>query len=356
VSETGFGRKMKPELPVLGVLYANPAGGCNLHCRHCWVNEGSFAGELLSLAGWKKLLTQSVKEGCSYLKLTGGEPLLFHDIVPLYRYSAEIFPRVVVETNGTLQPEGLWDAFAEKKPYHVSVSLDSADPGFHDNFRGQNGAWKKTVDFAEKLVENKIANQIIMSVSGVDRESVINMIRLVREIGADTLKINLITPVGKGNSDSFYDNNPIEDILDFIKWIDRETPPGVLPSVPAALLPVNRLKNHSYCPVRNLMGVLPDGTFSLCGVAFSREEMAWGRFPEITVREAWRNSPVYRVIRESLPDGLEGVCHSCIHRDSCMGQCVVNNTETGGVVTSSAILCQRAYDAGLFPETRLIRR
>jgi len=347
---------MTSKQPVLGVLYINPAEGCNLHCRHCWVNEGGIAGELLSLDSWKELLSQSRTEGCSYLKFTGGEPLLYKDIVPLYRYSAELFAEVVIETNGTLQPEGLWEAFAENRPFHVSVSLDSAVPLVHDRFRGQTGAWEKTVNFAEKLVQNEINSQIIMSVSSVDREPVESMIKLVRKIGTGTLKINFITPSGRGKSDNFYDNNPIEDILDFFKWIDRETPQGVLPSVPAALLPVNRLKDRGYCPVRNLMGVLPDGTFSLCGVAFSRKEMAWGKFPEMTVREAWGKSPVYRMIRESLPDGLEGVCRKCIHRDSCTGECVVNNMETGGSVASPNILCQRAYDAGLFPKTRLIQR
>ena len=347
---------MSSQLPTLGVLYINPAGGCNLHCRHCWVNEGSFTGELLSLGDWKELLSQSKAEGCSYLKFTGGEPLLYHDIVSLYRYSTNLFPKIVIETNGTLQPEGLWEAFAEKKPFHVSVSLDNPDARLHDEFRGQSGAWKKTVDFAEKLVENQIRNQIIMSVSTVERQPVLEMIKLAQKIGADTLKINFITPSGRGKSDNFFDRNPIEDIIEFFTWIDRETPQGVIPSVPAALLPVNQLKNHGYCPVRNLMGVLPDGTFSLCGVAFSREEMAWGKFPDITVHEAWKNSPVYKMIRSSIPHGLQGVCHGCIHRDSCAGQCVVNNMETGGSVTSPDILCQRAYDAGLFPRTRLIDR
>ncbi len=347
---------MTSQLPKLGVLYINPAGGCNLHCRHCWVNEGSFTGELLSIENWEELLSQSAAEGCSYLKFTGGEPLLYHDIVPLYRYSADLFPKVVIETNGTLEPDGLWEAFAEKKPFHVSVSLDNAEARLHDEFRGQTGAWEKTVEFAEKLVKNNISNQIIMSVSSVEREPVESMIELVRKIGVDTLKINFITPSGRGRTDNFFDKNPIEDIIEFFTWIDKETPPGVLPSVPAALLPVNRLKNHGYCPVRNLMGVLPDGTFSLCGVAFSRKEMAWGKFPDTTVHEAWENSPVYKMIRSSLPESIEGVCHRCLHRDSCIGQCVVNNMETGGSVTSPDILCQRAYEAGLFPKTRLLDR
>ncbi|NOQ23227.1 MAG: radical SAM protein [Candidatus Aegiribacteria sp.] len=347
---------MTSQLPTPGVLYINPAGGCNLHCKHCWVNEGSFTGELLALEQWAELLSQAKELGCGYVKLTGGEPLLYEHIVPLYRFIAEGFPKVVIETNGTLQPAGLWDALLERKPFHLSVSLDSAEPDVHDEFRGETGAWEKTVSFARKLVEHGITNQVIMSVPDTKRKPVENMIRLVQDLGVHTLKINFITPSGRGKSNNFFDNSSIQETLDFFSWIDSETPVWVRPSIPAALLPVNRLPDLGYCPVRNLMGVLPDGTFSLCGVAFSRKEMAWGKFPETSVKEAWKNSPVYRLIRSSVPDNLEGICRRCIHRDSCIGRCVANNMETGGTITSPDILCQRAFDAGLFPETRLINR
>jgi len=43
----------------------------------------------------------------------------------------------------------------------------------------------------------------------------------------------------------------------------------------------------------------------------------------------------------------------CIHRDSCIGRCIVNNNETGGSLLSPDAVCQAAWEAGLFPETRL---
>ncbi len=345
---------MTSQLPTPRVLYINPADGCNLHCKHCWVNEGSRTGKLLSLEQWKDLLTQAKALGAGYVKLTGGEPLLYKDIVPLYRFTADIFPQVAIETNGTLQPDGLWETFLNKKPFHVSVSIDSANPDIHDEFRGGTDAWKKTVAFAKKLVEHGINNQVIMSIADLRRQPVKDMARLVEKLGVSTLKINFIIPSGRGKNNNFSRNSPIKEILDFIAWIHEEMPDWVLPSVPAALLPVNHLKKLGYCPVRNLMGVLPDGIFSLCGVAFSRKDMAWGKFPETSVQEAWENSPVYRMIRSSVPGHLEGVCRRCMHKNSCAGRCVVNNLETGGSITSPDILCQRAYDAGLFPETRLL--
>lgn len=347
---------MTSAVPKLGVLYINPAGGCNLHCKHCWVNEGKLTGDLLTLQQWKDLLAEAKTEGCSFLKYTGGEPLLCEDFVALYSYSVNLFPKVVIETNGTLEPEGVWDAFRESKPFHVSVSLDNSNAKLHDEFRGQSGAWKKSVSFSQKLVKYGINNQVIMSVSDTKRKPILDMVNLLESIGVFSLKINFITPAGRGKNHSFYDSGSLQETLDFFSWIDKETPKWVLPAIPAALLPLNRLVDLGYCPVRNLMGVLPDGTFSLCGVAFSREEMAWGKFPQTSVKEAWENSPVYKMIRSSVPDNLGGICQRCMHRDSCIGRCVANNLETGGSLTSPDILCQRAYVAGLFPESRIIDR
>jgi SynChlorMet cassette radical SAM/SPASM protein ScmF len=344
---------MNTKTTELGFIYINPAGGCNLQCRHCWVNEGASTEKLLTLEQWKSLLYQAKELGCDFVKLTGGEPLLYPDIVPLYRFASESFTKVVIETNGTLQPEGLWNAFLDKKPFHLSISIDSADPAVHDDFRGQKESWRKTVEFAEKLVEYGINSQVIMSISDTRRKPIQDMVNLVERMGGLTLKINFITPSGRGENNNFFDNTSIQEALNFFNWINTETPEWVQPSIPAALLPVDRLVNLGYCHVRNLMGVLPDGTFSLCGVAFSRKEMAWGKFPDVSVKTAWENSPVYKLIRSSIPDSIEGICSRCIHRNSCQGRCAADNMETGGTITSPDALCQRAYDAGLFPLTRL---
>lgn len=340
--------------PSLQALYVNPAPGCNLHCRHCWVSEGSSTGDLLSIGDWRSLLSEASDLNCRYIKFTGGEPLLYKHFVPLYESAAALFPRLTIETNGTLQPEGLWNAFRNNRPENVSVSLDSSVPGVHDAFRGREGAWLLTVDFLERLAADMIPSQIIMSVADGSRKPVEDMILFADSHGHRNLKINLIAPSGRGKSISFYDASSIAEVIRFMEWLDSTAPEWVSAAVPAALLPVNRLKHLGYCPVRNLMGVLPDGSFSLCGVAFSRKEMTWGRYPEISINEAWNNSPVFREIRESIPGGLTGICARCIHRETCIGRCVVNNMETGGSLTSPDILCQRAWENGLFPRSRLL--
>lgn len=356
MSETGTARPLDRNSSSLSVLYINPAGGCNLHCKHCWVNQGEGQGPTLPLNLWKDLFHQAEELGCSSIKLTGGEPFLYPEIIPLYLHADSVFSNVTIETNGTMIPPGLWETFRKCPPFFVSTSIDSADEETHDNFRGMRGAWKKTVDFSRKLVEEGINSQVIMSVSSVDRKPISDMVELVRNLGINTLKINFITPSGRGDAENFYTDMNIREVLDFFIWMSDETPLWVMPSVPAALLPVNRLQDLGYCPVRNLLGVLPDGTFSLCGVGFSRPEMSWGKFPDMSVKEVWEKSPVLNSIHSTLPGELQGVCSMCIHRDSCIGRCIVNNNETSGSLVSPDAICQAAWEAGLFPKTRLLNR
>ncbi|PIE52521.1 hypothetical protein CSA37_04610 [Candidatus Fermentibacteria bacterium] len=354
--ETGTGKSLMSNTVPLKVLYINPAGGCNLHCRHCWVNEGGSTGETMTLNMWKALLIQAEELGCVSVKLTGGEPLLYPEIALLYSFIRQRFDTVAFETNGTLDPPGLMEKMKKNPPDFVSVSLDSADASVHDSFRKMNGAWKKTTGFCRKLVEAGIRTQVIMSVSDTSIEPVAEMAGLVAELGVYNLKINFITPTGRGTGNNFYQKMNIKNVLDYFRRLTENLPLWVQPSIPGALLPPERLKYLGYCPVRNLLGVLPDGTFSLCGVGFSRKEMAWGRFPKTTVAEAWRNSPILKRIRNSLPESIQGVCSMCMHRDSCLGRCVVNNNETGGSLTAPDMICQAAWEAGLFPETRLVRK
>ncbi len=76
-------------------------GGCNLHCSFCdttYASWDSHEGEELTveeIVGW------GVLYGNQHIVLTGGEPLLFAEMVPITRMLAERNFCVTIETNGT---------------------------------------------------------------------------------------------------------------------------------------------------------------------------------------------------------------------------------------------------------------
>lgn len=342
-----------PEVPPLNHLYLNLHPGCNLHCSHCWVNEGAGASSM-PVSSWKPLMEDARKMGVSLVKFTGGEPLLHPDFVELYSAARSIFPEVIIETNGTVTPPGLFRVFRKTPPDHVAVSLDSHLPSVHDTFRGSPGAWKKTVDFIGSLAErSRIRPQVIMSLGDPDRAALLNMVSFLGKTGASSLKVNLISPVGRGISHCFGREDELSECVSFIEWAFRDLPEWVLPDAPPAFAPVNRLKTLGTCSVLNLLGVLPDGTISFCGIAFSLPELAMGTYPEVSLQDLWIHSPLLKEFRRSLTEEDHGVCSQCIHWKSCVGDCVMKNYAVGGRFSSPHPFCESAFRAGLFPETRL---
>ena len=67
-------------IPPLQHLYVYLTGGCNLACRHCWIDPvhqpPGAPGPELDLDLLNAILDQAKDLGLSGVKLTGGEPLL----------------------------------------------------------------------------------------------------------------------------------------------------------------------------------------------------------------------------------------------------------------------------------------
>ena len=59
---------------------------CNLRCVHCYVIEDESKEEL-TLPEITNILDQIHQEGCLWLCLTGGEPLLREDFLDIYTYA-----------------------------------------------------------------------------------------------------------------------------------------------------------------------------------------------------------------------------------------------------------------------------
>ena len=112
---------------------------CNLACRYC-VPEGArpphqmidFASFAYELVRWL-----SEHQGVRHVRLTGGEPLLYPDLIPLVRRLSSIdqLNEVTLTTNGQALTQKA-AALREAGLSRINVSLDTLNP---DRFRGRNG-------------------------------------------------------------------------------------------------------------------------------------------------------------------------------------------------------------------------
>ncbi len=129
---------------------------CNLACDYCVVASSPGARRrTLSLARVRALVDEAVAEGFTELYLTGGEPLLHPEIVPMLEYASERLDTVVL-TNAMLftARRGRELRRLSGRPRLVlQTSLDGARPQTHDRWRGE-GSWTRAIhgiDYAREL-------------------------------------------------------------------------------------------------------------------------------------------------------------------------------------------------------------
>ena len=119
---------------------------CNLKCVHCYTQSEArkYDGEL-STDQCKRVLDDLAAFKVPAVLFSGGEPLVRKDVLELAAYARGLGLHVVLSTNGTLIDHDTAQKLKDLKFAYVGISLDSATPSIHDEFRGVRGAFEKTM-------------------------------------------------------------------------------------------------------------------------------------------------------------------------------------------------------------------
>lgn len=121
----GFGRS-------INYLRISVTDKCNFRCVYCMPEQGVPArahGELLTAEEIAHFVRLVAKEGITRVRLTGGEPLVSHRIVPLIEEIRAIpgIEDISLTTNGALLPR-LAPALRDAGLNRVNISLDTLNP------------------------------------------------------------------------------------------------------------------------------------------------------------------------------------------------------------------------------------
>ena len=114
------------------------ASGCNLRCWYCdtpytsWEPEGDdwSVGEILQRAD--QLVGENGQAACRHAVLTGGEPMLFAELVPLAAALKERGLHVTIETAGTLYLPLACDLMSISPKLAGSTPPAERDQRWHD--------------------------------------------------------------------------------------------------------------------------------------------------------------------------------------------------------------------------------
>ncbi|MEO0241952.1 MAG: radical SAM protein [candidate division WOR-3 bacterium] len=220
--------------------------------------------------------------GLKGIKLTGGEPFLMKHILELLYWLRNEELSIIIETNGSLITKEVAKVIKETEVSQVSVSLDSTDPQVHDYIRGITGAFEQTIRGINYLHEYGVRTQIITSLISKNSEELPDIVDFASKLGADSLKINPVIPMGRGeNMQKRGELLDVEKVLEVYKKLkelfNNNFPLKIYFDIPPAFKSLNDLTDDfGTCKIHNILGILSNGMVSICGIGKNITQLVMG--------------------------------------------------------------------------------
>lgn len=178
-------------------LFFHILTGCNLKCRHCYINpvqHGTATLPLATIADWLKVFADRGKP--ANLILLGGEPTLHPDLAAVIKTARQLgFVSVTVDTNGYLFHDIL-DRVTPKELDYFSFSLDGATAATNDALRGE-GAYAVCLEGIRRAVARGFSTSLIYTVSTANIDELPLMGPLLEDLGVERFFIQVLGIRGK---------------------------------------------------------------------------------------------------------------------------------------------------------------
>lgn len=187
----------------------NITQACNLTCKHCYqdAKHKPLADELTTDEKLD-LLDQMAAEYVPFVAFAGGEPLIARDLWEVLAHCQKRGMHVTIATNGMLLTPEMCARLKEAGVKYVEVSIDSIVPEEHDEFRGMQGAWARSIQGIRNSVATGIRTGIATCFTRETVHTVDDVVKFALDLGCKTFAHFNFIPVGRGKEIMHHDMTP----------------------------------------------------------------------------------------------------------------------------------------------------
>lgn len=264
---------------------------CNLRCLYCMPEEGVPLSPSRSLLTTPEIILLSslfVSQGVTKIRLTGGEPTVRKDIVPLMQQIGSLRPHGLKElcltTNGLSLHRKL-EPMVEAGLTGVNLSLDTLDPWQFQIMTRRNGyaAVQKSIDRIFEL--NRVGAGIKFKINcvvmrGMNDREILPFVEMTREKDVEIRFIEYMP--FDGNKWSKGKMMGYQEMLDVIrtkfptvqKVQDLKSDTSKTYQVPGHVGKIGFITSmtHNFCGTCNRLRITGDGNLKVC--LFGNEEVS----------------------------------------------------------------------------------
>ncbi len=330
-SQTGA----KPaEAPPLRLVAWEVTRRCNLSCRHCRAaaNKGPYPGEL-STEKCLRVIDEIAETGSPIVILTGGDPMMRENIYDIARYGTEKGLKMVMSPCGTLLDDENARRLKEAGIDRISLSIDGATAGTHDDFRRVDGAFDEAMKGIAAAKKAGIEFQINTTVTKLNIAELPGILQLAIDLGAVAFHPFLLVPTGRGKELADQELSPAqyEETLNWVYDQRSKLPLNFKPTCAPHYYRILRQRAHAagerVTVKSHGMDAVSKGCLGgqgFCFISYRGEaricgflDVSCGDLKEQSFGDVWRNSPVFRQMRDL--DSYHGRCGYCEYRRFCGG-------------------------------------
>jgi radical SAM protein with 4Fe4S-binding SPASM domain len=317
--------KLSTEKYIPLIISWNVTKKCNLNCSHCYINAATDepkndALDELTFEEAKQLIDQIAEVSSPMLILSGGEPLLRKDIFEIIKYGTEKGIKMAMGSNGYLLNNETAKKLKDAGIKTVSISIDSAIPEKHDEFRGVKGSWQKAIDAINALRENGILVQVNTTLTQDNYDEIDDIMTLAEKLGVENFHLFFLVPTGRGGKIADISPAMYEDM---IKNTFAKTSRHRLNVKPSCAPQFMRIAKDLNLDMRQWIRGCVAGMY-YCRI-FSNGEVTpcpylpvkLGNIKEKSFKDIWFNSEIFKALRN--PDTLKGKCGECEYKILCGG-------------------------------------
>ncbi|MGQ9464110.1 MAG: radical SAM protein [bacterium] len=188
-----------------------PTFRCNLKCEMCFIKYAKVEDEL-EIKDWFHII-DSIKRFHPRIHISGGEPLVFKDIMKIIEYIKHNDLLLNITTNGTLLGEYAED-LVKYKVNHIDISIDGPEQ-IHDRLRGVKGTFARIIKGLEKISKLKKRYFPILKINSIinfnNPETMKEVVVLAAEYGVSA--VQFIYPFYLTEDEVFRHRKFLNDVL-----------------------------------------------------------------------------------------------------------------------------------------------
>lgn len=179
---------------------------CPNRCVHCSSNSSPSAKNRLDFSQALSLVDQAHELGAKKVILSGGEPLIYADLIPLVRHIRTLGMSVVIYTCGSVMgrngapthvPDDLITRLHEFDVNRFNLSLHSHRPSTHDRFMQVPGSWGRANALLRHLLERGIEVHVHAVLTKYNHAHLLEFAEYLDGLGLSTIRFLRLVRQGR---------------------------------------------------------------------------------------------------------------------------------------------------------------